>query len=83
MYEATVHPFSCMDLFAGPLRPPQRVTANTHTPNSHMQGPRDRLSESQRVWLKALAAVDVRAEVLRVREPSSRQPGGGKKLRRK
>eukprot|EP00983_Pelagomonas_calceolata_P054926 1143894-Pelagomonas_calceolata.AAC.11 len=44
------------------------------------QGPRDRLSESQRVWLKALAAVDVRAEVLRVREPTNGP--GGKKQRR-
>mmetsp|Transcript_4226 Transcript_4226/g.11389 ORF Transcript_4226/g.11389 Transcript_4226/m.11389 type:complete len:344 (-) Transcript_4226:863-1894(-) len=48
---------------------------------SEVKGPRDRLSESQRVWLKALAAVDVRAEVLRVREPTNGP--GGKKQRRK
>lgn len=40
---------------------------------SEVKGPRDRLSDSQRAWIAALAAADVKVEVLRVEEPAVQQ----------
>ncbi|KXZ52525.1 hypothetical protein GPECTOR_9g569 [Gonium pectorale] len=46
---------------------------------SEVKGPRDRLSDQQRAWMAALAAAEVRAEVLRVVEaaPGEAEGGGG------
>jgi hypothetical protein len=45
---------------------------------SEVKGPRDRLSDSQRAWMAALAAADVKVEVLRVEEPPVQRSTSGR-----